>query len=237
MAHAYKKAQFLLGFIACSAIALGSFLPPPTIPATDSAWFAQNSSVIFSDARAKQDRLSELVAFDIEPGTCGIHISDPPKVISFNSNNLLPVSDSSWDFWPATPLDSSNFQDQFGLEPISVLVSTSRLVPNVVATLQKQSTSNGWSIQATFSPRGLLVLAGIHGPTSSSSTFVDWYGQTRIGGGSATPMKASLVYDGLVIGTFDASSLVNQTGPVTMEVAADLNEATADYIINLYHNS
>ncbi len=198
---------------------------------------AAMQGLLNEQARERASTGAHLVKFGMENDSCGFHIVEPPRNVSFNSSNLYGARRTKWSWWGVMPA----YPDPTALSipdiPSTVIASTRRVFPNAVASLAKVHVNGGWNITATFSERGMKIVSAIHGPKDSGLDFTDWYGERHIGGGNASRMDTTLVFDGIALLSFSVTDLVGLNGPQTVLVAEGLSQSEADKIIYLFENS
>ncbi|MEO2003005.1 MAG: hypothetical protein ABGY41_02780 [Candidatus Poribacteria bacterium] len=224
--------RFALVLLACAACAS----PKKQYP-TPAQQHLANLEQINARARSRVSHRAQIIRDGgLEFGSCGFHIIDPPGEYSI-SRSVSPYNRSRWDWWPILPAYPGPDALPWGGQPSASHVSTRRVFPNSVATVEKVQTQNGWGLVAAFDEAGIAAVATIHGPLASSEWWTDWYGKVHVDGGSATEMQVALISDNIALLPFPATSIIGAEGSHTVVLATDLPEVQIDDLVRWFGES
>ena len=206
--------------------------------------FATVQQTVLADAIALEERKANLIVYGMEPQMAGIHIVDPPRFVNMTmeeiaaSSNSYGNAPSRWDWWRIYTTDADPAAGYPDYDAASFIQSSmDRLVPNGGVSLSKINSGTTWSIQATLNMRIIGLLESLHGPISDSANFIDWNGVLIEPGSTASPMKAALVSNDQAYLSFNVTSILGTSTPVTVLLATDLTTSQADDILLMFASS
>ncbi len=195
---------------------------------------ANHAAEHFAATAARSDRLGAMTArkvlaakYGLEADRAGLHVvypfgdDVPLGWLSPAKKEIL----GNWDFFSIGVAYSLgvDYCDTLGdeLGALGASVSTKRFLPNGIFeyTLFDDGV-NGWEIHATASQRSIDILTQVHGPTTSSTEFVDWAGWTRGAGESCADLRVAAVADNIAFLPVSVTALVENGVPNNVVVIA-----------------
>lgn len=206
---------------------------------------------LYRDAKVLEATHGDLLANGMEDNAKGWHVILPgdftispggstfPSVYRYrcaNGMSFFDVGGHETGYYPV-----GFWQNGGGVANMDVTAPMSFYRPfsNAVAALVKVSGSNGnWDVVANFSPRALDLIESFFAEQSSSSSgYIDWFGQPKLSADPPTERRMALVANNVAYAIVDVDDLLAEhaLSPQATLLRTAANGVTiveADHLLN-----